>query len=416
VESTHPALARAILLMERRRYRLAEEELRRALADEPQSAVVQAYLALCLAEDPARAREALETAVWATVHDPLLPTGWYVLSQVESRHATWEQAEHSGRIALGLAPELPALLVHMAQLMQTRERYREGLEFAERALAVAPDDVAALMTAGSLRSRVGGHDEAKEDFERALARAPNDHAVQANAGWAALRRGDAEAGVRHFRASLRLEPGEASAQRGMLEALRAHNAAYRVFLRIALKLSRLPALVKWVAIMWAIGLLAYVSLGEANPWVLLPIQIPVIAATIFAWTARPLADLLVMVDPAGRAVLDPVHKGSAVAVGALLAAGALLGGAVLAGAPRGTGLAAIFAVLFTIPATAAPRAAAGWPRAVLAALTALLAVSATLAVVPWARGDNKGAGLWLALTVGGTVWADLIAEALPKRR
>uniref|UniRef100_UPI003F878092 tetratricopeptide repeat protein n=1 Tax=Actinosynnema sp. TaxID=1872144 RepID=UPI003F878092 len=207
-DSTHPGLARAQALLDIRRYALAERELRRALGDEPENATLHAYLALCLAEDPARAGEAMEEALWATAHDPVLPMGWYVLSLVQARQRQPFEAEKTARIALGLAPELPPLLLHLARLMMARERYRDGLEFAERALAVTPHDADALMTAGSLRSLMGRHAEAKADFDRALTLAPDDHAVQANAGWAALRRGDQGAALHHFRASLRREPGE----------------------------------------------------------------------------------------------------------------------------------------------------------------------------------------------------------------
>lgn len=415
MNGTHPGLTRAQLLMEARRFRLAEEELRRALRDDPESALIHAYLALCLAETPARAAEARQTALWATVHDPLLPTAWYALSLVERRHGTWEAAEKAARIALGLAPEHPGLLVNLAQLMMARERYREGLELAERALAVAPDDVEALTTAGSLRSRLGRHAEARADFARALARAPDDPLVHGNAGWAALRRGDAEAGLRHFRASLRLEPGDRGAQRGMLEALRAHNAAYRAFLRVALRLFWIGPQLKWVAVAFAVAAIAYLSLADLPAWMLRPLQGAVAAAAVCTWTAPPLADLLLLGDPAGRAVLERAQKAAAVVVGALLAAALLLALASLAGAPRGTGIAAILAALHTSAVTAVPRAPPGWPRAAVAAWSVLLLVPAALAVAHWAqRGDD--AGLWLGLTMGGLVMPDAFTEALPPRR
>jgi Tfp pilus assembly protein PilF len=416
VDSTHRALARAQMLMDARRYRLAEVELRRALGDEPENATLHAYLALCLTEDPARAREAMEEALWATAYDPVLPTGWYVLSLVQSRQSLPFEAEKTARIALGLAPELPPLLLHLARLMMDRERYRDGLEFAERALAVTPHDANALMTAGSLRSRMGRHAEAKADFDRALAVAPDDHAVQANAGWAALRRGDQTAALHHFRASLRREPGERSTRRGLLEALRARNPVYRSFLRVALRLYWVPMYFSWVAIAIGITLLAWVSIMDPPPWLLLPLQASVISICIFTWTAKPLADLLMLADEAGRVELDAAQKTAAVGVAALLAAAAVLGGAWVVGAPRGTGLAAIFAVLFTLPLGVAPRVPPGVWRAVLAAGTVLLAVPAALAVLHHAR-DTGDAGLWVGITVGGLSASTVLAEiGSPTRR
>lgn len=414
-DSTHPALARAQLLMEQRRYRMAEDELRRALRDEPESAVLHAYLALCLDEDPARRNEAMEEAMWATAYGPVLPTGWYVLSLLQSRRGMVFEAEKTGRIALGLAPELPPLLVHMAGLMMDRERYRDGLEFAERALAVAPDDPQALMTAGSLRSRMGRHAEAEADFARALARAPDDHAVQANAGWAALRRGDDAAALRHFRASLQREPGEPGTQRGLVEALRARNPLYRAFMRVALRLFWVSPILKWVAIAVAVSAVPYAFVLDLPRPVVLAVQASIIAAAVSTWTARPLADLLMLSDPAGRAFLDPAQKVAAVGVPALLAAALALGLAWAVGAPRGTGMAAIFALLFTIPLTAGPRMAPGRWRLVLAGYTLLLTIPALLAVLHHSlRTDH--ASTWFGLAIGGLCMTDVIAELAPPAR
>lgn len=416
VDSTHPALARAQLLLEQRRFRMAEDELRNALRDEPESAVLHAYLALCMAEDPARGKEAMEEATWATAYDPLLPTGWYVLSLLQSRRGLPFDAEKTARIALGLAPELPALLLHLATLMMARERYRDGLEFAERALAVTPDDAQALMTAGSLRSRMGRHAQAEADFARALALAPDDHAVQGNAGWAALRRGDAAAALRHFRASLQREPGERSAQHGLLEALRARNPVYRGFLRVALRVYWISPLLKWVAIAVGVSAAAYAGLLELPRPVVLAVQAAIIAAAVFTWTARPLADLLMLSDPAGRAVLDGAQKVAAVGVTVLLAASVVLGFAWAVGAPRGTGMAAIFTLLFTIPLTAGPRMpSTGW-RLVLVGYTLLLAAAAGLAVMHHAARANGAASTWFGLAIGGLSMTDVIAELAPRPR
>ncbi|HEU0076823.1 MAG TPA: hypothetical protein VFQ76_04185, partial [Longimicrobiaceae bacterium] len=60
----NPALERARLLMDHRRPGMAADELRRALRDRPEDPVLHAYLALCLAEDPATLAEAGEKALW----------------------------------------------------------------------------------------------------------------------------------------------------------------------------------------------------------------------------------------------------------------------------------------------------------------------------------------------------------------
>jgi tetratricopeptide (TPR) repeat protein len=414
MHATHPALARAQLLMDRRRFRLAEEELRRALGDEPENGVMHGYLALCLAEEPARALEAMDTAIRATVHDPDTPFTWYALSRVAARRGTWEHAEKAGSIALSLAAEMPELLVHMAELMMRRDRLRQGLEFAERALAAAPDDPRVLMTAGTLRSRLGQHARAKADFARALERAPENNAVQGNAGWSALRRRDADAAIGHFRASLRLDPGERGPRVGLLEAMRARNPLYRVFLPVALRFYWLQPNIRWVAVALSVALLAYATLVEPV-WLRLMLQALIAAAAVCTWAARPLADLVLLRDPAGRMLLDRTARAVAILVGVLLLAASVLGLAWAIGAPRGIGMAAILAVLFTIPVMGIGDPAAGWPRAACCVYVALMAIPATFTVLHQARRTDD-AGTWLGITVGGLAFSHLLTEFLPRRR
>src|SRR5918997_7132101 len=99
----HPALARAKLLMERGRWAMAAGELRRALHDEPDDALLHAYLAFCLVEDPARLEEAQEAALWATAKDPLQPLAWYAASYVAARRGNGSMAEDAARVALSLS-------------------------------------------------------------------------------------------------------------------------------------------------------------------------------------------------------------------------------------------------------------------------------------------------------------------------
>jgi tetratricopeptide (TPR) repeat protein len=410
----HPGLARAQLLMDRRRFRLAEEELRRALGDEPENGVMHAHLALCLAEEPARAVEAMDTAIRATLHEPDTPFTWYTLSLVAARRGTWEHARKAGLTALSLAPEMPELLVHMAELMARRDWLPQGLEFAERALAVAPDDPRVLMIAGTLRSRLGRHAQAKADFARALERAPENYAVQANAGWSALRRRDPDAAISHFRTSLRLDPDERGPRVGLLEAMRARNALYRVFLPVALRFYWMPSHMRWVAVALAVAVLAYTTLVEPS-WLRPMLQALIAVVAVFTWAARPLADLVLLRDPAGRTLLDRTARTVAVLVAVLLVAASTLGAASTMGAPRGIGMTAILAVLFTIPVMGIQQPAAGWPRAAYVVYLVLMAIPATIAVLHHAR-RTDAAGTWLGITVGGLAFSHLVTEFLPRHR
>lgn len=412
---TNPALARSQLLMDRGRYALAEEEVRRGLAQEPENALLMAQLALCVAEDPSRAREAMDTALRAAGQAPDNAAVWYAVSRVAERHGTVRQAENAAGMALSLAPEVPALLLEGARLLMEDQRYRAATGLVERALAIDPEDHAALMLAGAIRSRMGMHAHARAHFDRALELAPNDYAVQANAGWAALRRGDPEAAARHFRMALALAPEEERAQRGLVEAMRSRNAAYAFFSRMAVRLRHVPRFFKWACIYWALGGLAYLTLGRFPRLLLFPVQAAVVCCAILAWAAPQLADLLLLRDPETRGEMDPVRRACAVGVAALLALGAALGLAMRMGAGRPSGIAAVVAVFLSIPVATAPRLKRGLQRRIFAWLAVLLAVCGLMAVVRRAQGADDML-FWLMALALGSAALDCLGEDLPQRR
>jgi hypothetical protein len=84
-------------------------------------------------------------------------------------------------------------------------------------------------------------------------------------------------------------------------------------------------------------------------------------------------------------------------------------------APRGIGMAAILAVLFTIPVMGVEQPAPGWPCATSLVYLVLIAVPAAIAVLHHAR-RTDAAGTWLAITAGGPAFSHLVADFLPRRR
>lgn len=414
----HPALERARLLMDHRRHAMAAGELRAALRDAPEDAVLHAYLAVCLAENPATLEEAKEKALWATAYDPASPVGWYALAAVERKRGRGLEAEKAARIALGLNPEAPALFAELGSLLLAQERPRAALEQADGGLAVAPDHVACLMVRGSALARLGRHAEAGEAYARALSLSPEDAAVHGNAGWALLRRGDATAALEHFRESLRLDPSMGPARDGLLEALRARTPVYGALLRAAFRIPSLGMVSRVLAVIAgvvAVCMLEIARLDADLPRALvLPLEVAVVALVFLSWTARPLTDLLLFSDPLARHVLSRAQRIGAVATAVSLAAAIVLAVLALAGGGAAVAFAAILAGLYTIPIGAAVRARPGRARAAMAAYVLLVPVPAAVFLAQQARGGD-GAGAWFGLTVMSVVMADLLSDGLSGR-
>lgn len=417
--ASHAGLERARLLMDRRRHDQAADELRRALGQDPENALLHAYLALCLLEDPARRAEALQAALGATAKDPEQPLGWYAVAQVEWKAGRHGAAEEAARVALGLSPRSPSLFSTLGGILLDRGRTGEALEAVEGGLAVDPEDVPCLNLRSQALSRLGRHGEAVLTMERALAHDPENAFTHNALGWVLLRgRGDAPRAVGHFREALRLDPSHGRAREGLLEALRARNPVYRALLRAALRRPGVDPSTKWVAIavgvmvvLWIPFLLGDGPLGRA---VAVPLQAAVIAAVVLPWTARSLTDLLLLFDPLGRLVLSRAQRVAAVATGATLA----LGGACTLAALVAGGVLPVFGgmalLLYTIPIAATVRTPAGRGRALMTAYTVLLLVPIGVFLVLQARAAGDPA-MWFGVAVAGIAMSDLVADRLARR-
>ncbi|HEX8271807.1 MAG TPA: tetratricopeptide repeat protein [Longimicrobiaceae bacterium] len=414
----HPALERARLLMDHRRHGMAAAELRRALRDRPEDSLLHAYLAVCLAEDPATLEEAHQKALWATAYDPASPAAWYALAAVERKRGRGPEAEQATRLALGLNPEAPGLFAELGSLMLAQERPRAALEEAERGLALDPDHLGCLMVRGSALSRLGRHDAAAEAFARATALSPEEPAAHAGAGWALLRRGDAPAALARFRESLRLDPAIRSAEDGLLEALRARSPVYRALLRASFRIPELGTGGRALAVVGGVVAVCVLEIARYDAdlpaLLVLPLEVAVVALVFLSWTARSLADLLLFSDPLARHVLSRAQRVGAVATAAALLLGAVLGLRALAGGGGGLGFAAAVTALYTLPIGAALRAKSGWPRALMTAYLLLVPVPAAVFLVQDARGA-AGASTWFGITICALVMSDMVSDLISGR-
>ncbi len=415
---THPGLQRARLLMDHGRPGMAAGELRRALGDQPEDPVLHAYLALCLAEDPATLGEAQIKALWATAYGPTDPVAWFALAAVERRRGRGREAEQALRIALGLNPEAPGLFAELASLLLAQERPRAALEEADRGLALDPDHVGCLTVRGGALARLGRHDAAGDAYTQALSLSPEDPVVHGNAGWALLRRGDAEAAADRFREALRLDPVAGRAQDGLMEALRARNPVYRALLRASFRIPDLGPGARVLTVILGVVAVCVLEIAryEADlpALLVLPLEVAVVAAVFLSWTARSLSDLLLFSHPLARQTLSRAQRVGAVGTAASLLAGIVLGLLALAGDGGGFGFAAAVAALYTIPIGAALRAKPGRPRALMTAYVLLVPVPAAVFLAQQARGA-EGAGTWFGITICALVMSDAVSDVLSGR-
>jgi tetratricopeptide (TPR) repeat protein len=331
-------IERAQLLIHQSRYELAADELRRAIAAEPDNPIAHALMAVCLAEQKDFDR-AYDEARQAATLAPDLPYVQYVLSLVQIRQELLTEAEEAIKKALQLAPWDADYFALLAQIKYRQKKWQDALEAAERGLEADASHLSCANLRAMALNQLGRGEEAGRALRNALAQDPENAFTHANQGWTALQNGEAGKALEHFRESLRLNPTNDWARSGMVEALKARYLAYRLMLRYQFFMARLSGKKQW-----------RVMIGTYLVARIIPfLFIPYLLFVFFSWTADPLSNLLLRLNRYGRLLLTKEEVMASNVVGGLLLL-AVLSAAVAAGAGSKTALiAAAGSALIIIP-------------------------------------------------------------------
>lgn len=374
----NPHLQRAELLFQQSRWDLAENELRQALAQEPDEAGAYSLLALCQAEReqfPA-AQAAAEKAIGLA---PQNAFSHYALARVLSlRHET-EKALATIRESIRLDPTDADYHAVEAALLMDLKRWSDALRSAETGLQFDPEHISANNLRALALVKLGRKAEAGATLSSALARNPDNADTHANQGWALLEQGQHQKALEHFREALRLDPTNDWARAGIVEALQAGNPIYAVMLRYFLWMQKFSANAQWGLILGAwMGNRLLGTLAEKNPewapWIQ-PIRLLYLGFCLMTWLAQPLFNLVLRFHPFGRYALSEDQIRGANWVGACLGSGLVAGLAGLfLGFPSALVILALVCLGLSLPVAAIYKCSPGWPRQVMQGVCALLAV------------------------------------------
>lgn len=365
---------RALLLYQQSRYGLAEQELLQSLADDPHNPFAHALLALCLCQQKdysAAMREAKEA-----IHlGPDASFTHYALAYVLYQRDRHQEAESAIEEALSLDPGEADYYSLLASIRFDQRRWPAALEAAEQGLAQDAEHGGCTNLRAMSLVKLGRRAEAGAALGDALSRDPEDALTHANQGWTLLEQRQPDKALEHFREALRLEPNLDWARQGIVESLKARNWLYRQMLRYFLWMGRLSSRARWGVVMGL--LIAQQMLPSALPGPLAPVGNILfwcmLAFVFLTWTADPLFNLLLRLNPLGRLALsrEQIWASNCVGFCLLLALVALTGWAIC-----GDGrylLATVMAAWLVVPVAGTFKCPYGRPRLIMAVYTVVLA-------------------------------------------
>lgn len=200
----------------------------------------------------------------------------------------------------------------LANIKLGRKQFEEALEVANRALEIDAENLLALNIRSTALNKLNRSEDSFKTIEGALRNDPNNAYTHANYGWSLLEKGDHKKALEHFKEALSNDPNFKYAQAGMMEAIKATNPIYRLFLKYSFWMSNLTAKYQWGVI---IGfylifrvLRSIAQNNEALQPFLTPILVLLALIAFSTWIITPISNLFLRFNKYGQLLLDKKEK------------------------------------------------------------------------------------------------------------
>lgn len=266
------------------------------------------------------AKSIIDHAIGISPDSPIL---FYIRSRISIQENDYNEAESNIRQSIKLDPYDADYYALLASIKLSRKQFEEALELANKALEIDAENLLGLNIRSTALIKLNKHEESFQTIEGALREDPNNAYTHANYGWGLLEKGDHKKAMEHFRESLKNDPNSGYAQSGMLEALKATNPVYRLFLKYSFFMSNLTAKYQWGVIIGFYVVFRILKSVAANNEALQPYLYPLLVAlavvAFSTWVLNPVSNLFLRFNTYGKLLLDKNEKTSSNFVAASMA-------------------------------------------------------------------------------------------------
>jgi len=251
------------------------------------------------------ARTIIDNAIGLSPDSPHL---FYTKSRIAIQQNNFDEAEKNVRQSIALDPNDADYFALLANIKLGRKQYEEALQLANKALEIDAENLLGLNTRSTALLKLNRSAESFNTIEGALREDPNNAYTHANYGWGLLEKGNHKKALEHFKEALKNDPNFTYAQSGMLEALKANNIIYKLFLKYAFWIGNLTSKYQWVVIIgFYVGFRALKSIASNNETLqpyLTPLIIALALIAFSTWVITPISNLFLRFNPYGKFLLD----------------------------------------------------------------------------------------------------------------
>ena len=314
-------LSKVKILIQQKKYAGAEKILSGLLTEDPNNIHFLSLLAEANFQQGKfdQANSILDHTIGLSPDTPQL---FYLKSHIALQQDKLNEAEKHINQAIALDPYDADYFASLANIKLGRKQFEEALETANRALEIDAENLLALNTRGTALNKLNRSNDFFETIEYALREDPNNAYTHANYGWGLLEKGDYKKALEHFKEALSNNPTFDYAQSGMLEALKATNPVYRLFLKYSFWMGKLTAKYQWgVIIGFLLGFRALRTVARYNeafqPY-LTPLIVALALIAFSTWIIVPVSNLFLRFNKYGQLLLRKKEKMSSTFVAASL--------------------------------------------------------------------------------------------------
>lgn len=304
-------LSKIEILLHQNNYSEAGKILTELLSEDPNNPYILSYLAeVSLQQGKVEdANRFIDTAIGIAPEESQL---FYIKARISIDESKLKEAEDFILQALHLDPNDAQYYALLGHIKMIRKQYQEALELANKALEIDAENIFALNTRSTALNKLNRKEESFETVEGALREDPNNAYTHANYGWGLLEQGNHKKALEHFKESLSNDPTFEYAQAGILEALKAKNPIYRLYLKYAFFIGNLSEKYQWGVILGFYfgmkGLNALAKYNEALQPFLTPLILVLAIIAFSTWIITPLGNLFLRFNKYGRMLLDKKEK------------------------------------------------------------------------------------------------------------
>jgi tetratricopeptide (TPR) repeat protein len=304
-------LSRVEMLIQHKKFNEAETLLANLLREESNNIHYLSLLSeVFLEQDKSdQALEMINNAIGLSPDHPFL---FYIKSRILIQQDKYGEAENSINDAIALDPGVADYFAILANIKLIKKQYQEALNNADKALELDAENLLALNMRSTALTKLDRAEESFETIEGALRGDPNNAFTHANYGWSLLEKGHHQKALEHFKEALSKDPNFSYAQAGVIEALKAKNLIYRLFLKYAFFMGNLTSKYQWGVIIGFYfgfkGLRVLARNNEALQPYLTPLIIALAILAFSTWVIEPISNLFLRFNKYGQYLLDEKEK------------------------------------------------------------------------------------------------------------